>query len=126
MRLPFADENNILIFQIEINRDEVWIKEMPAPVALQTDANQARVEAKTTQSTKKDTENAEQAKIFQMIYSLVQSRWNLTNEYGKLFFPMGNVESKEKHDEEFIFKCLEEIYKGIESSNFSLSYLLGQ
>jgi len=123
MRSPFADANHNLIFQIEIGPDEVWIKEIPAGIALPVDGN-AGVQGTSTLTD--GMEAFEQAKIFQTIHTLVQSRWKSKNEYGKIFSAVGNVETREKYDKDFVLNCLEEIYKGIESSDFGLIHLLGR
>jgi signal transduction histidine kinase/DNA-binding NarL/FixJ family response regulator len=57
------------------------------------------------------------------INNLIASRKKLKDEYGKPFFAVADLKSRDKQDEEFIKKCVEEIYKGISDPNFNLIHL---
>jgi signal transduction histidine kinase/DNA-binding NarL/FixJ family response regulator len=57
------------------------------------------------------------------INNLIASRKKLKDEYGKPFLALAELKSRDKQDEEFVKKCLEEIYKGISDPNFNLIHL---
>jgi len=61
--------------------------------------------------------------LISRINGLIESRRKLKEEYGKSIFQLTELKSKEKHDDDFLKDCLDQIYKGIADPNFNLDSL---